>query len=227
MVTKSVADEHDIESLAQINDDPQLVALFDSDGDGRGEVFGCPEDWTCDDIIDEMIEFNEWSNLEQVKAGYPGMVATSIDRVQRGQPVIQYTWSPSGYLTQLVPGESVLWLSVGEQGNVLDGSTRGGFDFADAEAAPLGSRCSADPCWIGWEVADIQVTANKRFAEANPVAVGLFEAVELQVADIAAQNVRFDNGENTEADVQRHAQQWIDANRPLVDEWLAEARAAG
>lgn len=227
VITKSVADEYGIESLDQINADPELTALFDIDGDGRGEVFGCPEDWTCDDIIADMIDFNGWSNLEQIKAGYPGLVATSIDRVESGLPVIQYTWSPSGYLTRLIPGETVLWLSVGTSGNVLDGTTSRGFNFAHADPAPLGEECSADPCWIGWEAADIRITANKAFADANPVAVALFSLVELQVADIAAQNVRYDEGENTEADVKRHAEEWIAANRSLVDEWLEKSAAAG
>ncbi len=225
VITKSVADEHGIESLDQINADPELTALFDIDGDGRGEIFGCPEAWTCDDIIADMIDFNGWSNLEQIKAGYPGLVSTSIDRVESGLPVIQYTWSPSGYLTRLIPGETVLWLSMGTSANVLDGTTPGGFNFANADPAPLGDECSADPCWIGWEAADIRVTANKSFADANPVAVALFELVELQVGDIAAQNVRYDNGENTEADVKRHAEEWIAANRSIVDKWLEKAAA--
>lgn len=226
LITKSVADEHGIESLAQINDDPRLAALFDTDSDGLGEVRGCPDDWTCDDIITEMIEFNEWSNLEHVGAGYPGLVAASIEAVERGEPVIQYSWSPSGYLTQLVPGDTALWLSVGSHDNVLDGTTAGEFDFSHADAAPLGDTCTDDPCWIGWEVADIRVAANKDFANANPVAAALFEAVELNVADIATQNVRYDNGENTEADIERHAQQWIESNRPLVDTWLETASSA-
>jgi glycine betaine/proline transport system substrate-binding protein len=226
VITKSVAKEHGIESLDQINDDPELAALFDENGDGRAEIFGCPEDWTCSNIIDEMIEFNEWSNLEQTSAGYPGLVAASIDRVERGLPTIQYTWSPSGYLSRLRPGDTVLWLSVGGRDLVLDGSTLGRFDFADADPAPLGDECSAVPCWIGWSVADIRVAANQEFADANPSAVALFEAVELEVADLAAQNVRYDNGENTDTDVERHAREWIEAHRELVDQWLDAARSA-
>lgn len=226
VITKSVADLHGIESLDQINEDPELTALFDHDGNGLGEVFGCPEEWTCDDIIAEMIEFNGWSNLEQIRAGYPGLVATAIERVENELPVIQYVWSPSGYLASLVPGETVLWLSVGSSEQVLDGTTPGGFDFADADPAPLGDRCSAEPCWIGWEVADIRVAANRSFADANPSATELFERVELDIADIAAQNLLYDNGENTNADVERHARDWIDSHRSLVDEWLDAARTA-
>ncbi len=225
VITKSVVDEHGITSLAQINDDPELVSLFDSDGDGLGEIHGCPENWTCDDIIDEMIVFNDWSNLEQVKAEYPGLVAATIARVQAGEPAIQYTWSPSGYLGDLAPGETVYWLSVGSQENVLDGTTPGGFDFAFAPPAPFVGECTADPCWIGWEVSDIQVTANRDFVAANPLAAALFEVVKLPLADIVAENIRYEGGESSEADVVRHAQEWVAANRTLVDSWLAVARA--
>lgn len=226
VITKAVADTEGIASLAQINDDPALAALFDTDGDGLGEIHGCPEAWTCDDIIDEMIAFNGWTNLEQVKAEYPGLVASSIAKVQADEPVIQYIWSPSGHLGALAPGETVLWLSVGDNAFVLDGTTPGGFDFAFAPAAPFVDECTEDPCWIGWEVSDIQVTANQRFIEANPRAGALFEVVRLPLEDIVAQNIRFEAGENTDEDVRRHADEWIAANRALVDVWLVDARAS-
>lgn len=226
IITRSVAAEHGITSLDQIDADPELAALFDVDGNGVGDILGCEEEWTCDNVIDEMIGFNGWSNLEQVKAGYEGLVATAIERVDAGQPVIAYTWSPTGYLDLLRPGDNVLWLNVGDETNVLDGSTDGGFSFVDAGPVSLGETCTADPCWPGWEVDDVLVTANREFAEANPVAAALFEVVKLEVAAVAAQNRLYDGGENTEADVERHAAEWIEANRVMVDEWIAHALAA-
>ena len=222
-----VAEEHGITSLAQINDDPNLASLFDVDGNGIGDIFGCPEDWTCDNVIDEMIEHNGWTSLEQVKAGYEGMVAATIERVAAEEPAIQYTWSPSGYLARLVPGENVLWLNMGAEDNVLDGSTESGLDYAQFGPAPLGQTCSADPCWPGWEVEDIRVTANAEFAAATPIAAALFEVVELDVAAIAEQNARYNAGENSEEDIRRHADEWIAENQALVDEWLAFALRAG
>ena len=126
-----------------------------------------------------------------------------------------------------IPGESVLWLSLGDHDHVIDGTTEGGYDFSWAPAAPLGNTCSAEPCWVGWEVADIRVAANSDFAESNPVAMALFEVVELTIDDIAAASVHYDAGENTEADVRRHAAEWVADHRVLVDEWLATARSAG
>jgi glycine betaine/proline transport system substrate-binding protein len=33
-------------------------------------------------------------------------------------------------------------------------------------------------------------------------------------------------GEDSEADLERHAEEWIESNREQVDQWLEEARAA-
>ena len=226
VITKSVAEEYDITSLAQINDDPALAALFDIDGNGIADIFGCPEAWTCDNVIDEMIAFNQWTNLEQTKADYPDMVAVSVNRVNVGEPALQYTWSPSGHLTRLIPGDNVLWLSVGGEDYVLDGSTESGLDYSGSGPAGLGDTCTDEACWVGWDVEDIRVTANKQFAEANPAAVALFEVVRLNVDAIASQNARYDGGENSEDDVERHAREWIAGNRALVDGWIAYALAA-
>ena len=226
LITKSVAEEYNITSMQQINDDPELVALFDEDGDGKADLFGCPEDWTCDDIMNDMISFNGWDNIAQVKAGYDGMIAESVNRANAGDPVMQYTWSPSGYLTQLIPGDNALWLSHGGEDKILDGSTNEAFDFVAGNPASLGDTCTEDPCWIGWDSADIQVTANKEFVEANPAAGELFSQVKLSVIDVANENVKYSNGEDTEDDVKRHAEEWIADNRELVDTWLDAARAA-
>ena len=96
-----------------------------------------------------------------------------------------------------------------------------------AGVASLGEdTCPGQPCEMGFAAADIRVTANNAFLEANPAAAELFELVEISVIDVAQQNVLYDGGENTEEDVNRHAAEWIAKNRALVDEWLAAARAA-
>ncbi len=227
LVTKSVAEDNGIKSLQQIYEDDALIALFDSDGNGKAEIFGCPEDWTCDDIITDTITFNGWDDkIEQTIAGYDAMIIESVAKANAGEPMIQYTWSPSGYLTQLIPGDNALWLNVGTIENVLDGSTNPDWNFRDTGAAPLGDTCTDDPCFLGWTNADVQVTANSEFLAENPSAAELFRQVKLSVLDVANQNVKYTNGEDTEDDVQRHAAEWIAENRELVDTWLDAARAA-
>ena len=229
LTNKSVAEEYGITTLGQINDDPELIALYDATdtvpGDGVVQLLVCPDGWTCDDIMADTVVFNEWENLEVVRAGYDAMFAEAVAKVADGEPVIVYTWSPSGYLTSLIPGNNVIWLAL-EQSSVLDGTTST-FNFADLPPAALGPDfCTNDPCYTGWPAADIRVVANNDFLAANPAAQTLFENVVISVVDVALQNVRYEAGENTTADVNHHAALWIENNRAQVDEWLTAARDA-
>ena len=93
-ITKSVAEENGITSMQQINDDPAITALFDSDGNGKADIFGCPESWTCDNIISAAITYYGWDNIEQTIAGYDAMFAQATDLANAGEPMAIYTWTP-------------------------------------------------------------------------------------------------------------------------------------
>jgi glycine betaine/proline transport system substrate-binding protein len=82
-------------------------------------------------------------------------------------------------------------------------------------------------CQVGWIVADILVTANTEFADANPAAAKLFELVQLSVIDVSLANVAQAGGADTNEAIQGLAADWIADNRDAVDGWLSEAAAAG
>ena len=231
LTNKSLAEEYGFSTLGDINDSPELVALYDATdtvpGDGVVQVLSCPDAWNCAKIAAQTFEFNGWDNLEAVHAGYDAMFADALARSEDGDPFIAYSWSPSGYLTRLTPGDNAIWVSVGDVDAVLDGSTVDGFDFNDLPAASLGPEyCTGDPCYTGWPSADIRVVANSDFVAANPAARSIFESVKIAVIDVALQNVDYSNGEDTTADVNNHAALWIENNRAAVDEWLQAAREA-
>ena len=240
LITKSVADEYGITHLDQLNDDPEIRALFDGDGDGLAEFFGCQETWTCDDMMESMIAFNEWWHLEQIIAGYDAMFAEVVAKVEAGEPAVIYTWTPSAYITQLRPGDNVYWLAME---NVLDDSNplglEGGEAFdqrhwagttdpveLDIPAEQCPARANADFCQLGWVPADVQVTANKDWLAANPAAAELFRQVKLSVVDVSVMNVEIQGGKNSDAEIALLAARWIAENRATVDEWIAAALAA-
>ena len=231
LTNKSLADEYGITSLGDINDSPELVALYDATdtvpGDGVVQVLSCPNGWNCALIAAETFEFNGWDNLEAVHAGYDAMFADALARSEDGEAFIAYSWSPSGYLTRLTPGDNAIWVSVGTAENVLDGSITEAFNYNHLPPAALGPEyCTGDPCYTGWPSADIRVVANSDFVAANPAARSIFESVKIAVIDVALQNVDYSNGEDTTADVNNHAALWIENNRAAVDEWLQAAREA-
>ena len=231
MTNKSLVEEYGIATLDQIMADDALFQLYESTdpnpGDGVLQILGCIEGWGCHIALSETIELAGWSDrLEQLEVGgYDAVIAEAVARANDGTPFIAYTWTPSGYVTQLIPGVNAMWLAQ-EPDSVHDGSTDNPGFAVTAPAALSTEVCTNDPCYLFRNSANIQVTANNDFLAANPAAAKLLELVKISVVDVALQNVLYDGGEDTTADVNSHAADWIEANRDLVDAWLADARAA-
>ena len=240
LVTKATADEYDISYIDQINDDPEIRALFDSDSDGIAEIYGCPESWTCDDIITSQIAFNGWDNITQTIAGYEAMFAEAKAKVEADEPMVIYTWTPGPYITQLRPGDNVYW--IGMEGTLDDSNPSGvvGGDEHDqrywsgttdlVELAIPAEQCpaadDAGHCPLGWAPGDIQVTANKQWLADNPPAAELLRAAKLNVVEVSIIQVEQSDNDWNEAEIDQAAAGWIAANRDLVDEWVAIGLAA-
>jgi glycine betaine/proline transport system substrate-binding protein len=228
--------------MDDLNNNPDALAAYDAadpvPGNGIADIYGCQESYTCDNIITDQIAFGNgsepWGNIQQVIAGYDSMVAEAVGKANAGEPMVIYTWTPSAYITQLIPGESVVWLGVEA---VLDDSNPAGEEGGEAYdqrpgTANIGedqcpSAADMGTCQVGWIVADILVTANTEFADANPAAAKLFELVQLSVIDVSLANVAQAGGADTNEAIQGLAADWIADNRDAVDGWLSEAAAAG
>ncbi len=232
LVTKSFADEYGITSLDDLNDNAEALAAYDAGdpvpGNGIADIYGCQESWTCDDIIESQIAFSGWENIQQSIAGYDAMFAEAETKANAGEPMVIYTWTPSAYITKLRPGDNVLWLEVNDvidDSNPLGVEGGEGHDQTPGTAGIGAEQCpgSDGECQLGWVAADIQVTANNEWLEANPAAASLLEQFQMNVVDVSLMNVEMDGG----ADVTELATQWIEDNRDLVDGWLETARAAG
>ena len=232
LITKSFAEEYGISSLDDFDANPDAIAAYDASdpvpGNGIADIYGCQESYTCDDIIESQIAFSGWDNIQQVIAGYDAMFAEAVTKADAGEPAIIYTWTPSAYITQLRPGDNVVWLTVDD---VIDDSNPLGVEGGGQHSqlpgtATIGTeQCpgSVDGvCQLGWVAADIQATANSEWLEANPAARALLEQFQMNVIDVSLMNVEMGDG----ADVEQLAADWIAENRDLVDMWLDAARAA-
>ena len=241
LVTKSFADTYGVYTLDDLNRDSRALAAFDTadpvPGNGKADVFGCPEAWTCDNIIENMIAFSGWENIEQVQLDYEVMFDQALTRADRGDPMVFYTWTPTSYITQLRPGDNVYWMGMerilddsnpadqvnGEQHTQRTADGTGGYASIGPEECPSAADQPNGKCPLGWIAADILVTANNEFLEANPTARALFEAVRLSHLDTSRAWVDQSLGLPPDS----VAALWIRDNRGVVDQWLAVARAAG
>lgn len=236
LISMEFADQYGVYTMEQLNNNPDALAAYDADdpvpGNGKADIYGCPESWTCDNVILSQIAFGGWDNIQQVIAGYDAMVAEATVKANNGEPMIIYTWTPSAYITKMIPGVNVYWLAVE---NVLDDSNPTGeeggeqYDMRPGIANVGADHCPAATdagCQIGWVIADISVTANKAFLESNPAAATLLSVMNLPIVDVSIAQVEQSAGRDSEEDINEMAAEWIATNRDTVDGWIEEALAA-
>ncbi len=217
LVDTATADRLGITTLDDIADNPDIRAEFDRDADGRAEISGCDEGWGCEAVIDSLIVDNGWTDvLVQMKGVHGDLFAEQVTRAEAGQPVLAYVWTPGPFITQLTPGENAIWLGVKNPSS----------DQSVAADLPT-DQCRLSPCTMGFSPSDIVVAANREFLAAEPAAAVLLDQVKISVLDVSFQNVKMLIGEDSPADIARHATEWIQSNRSDVDRWLAQAQAAG
>ena len=207
MIDKATADAMGITSMSQLADS-SVAAVFDRDGDGLADLIGCNEGWGCATIIDTHIAELGWGdNVEQVSGTYGELMRGVQDRVAAGEPVLFYAWTPNWTYEALPPGDAVVWL---ESPALED-------DEGTDEVRGL-TGCAGNPCNLGWPVNSIRAVANSSFLDDNADIRRLLEAVQIPLADIAAQNAK------ANPDAKADAAAWIADNRALVDIWLDTAR---
>jgi glycine betaine/proline transport system substrate-binding protein len=83
-----------------------------------------------------------------------------------------------------------------------------------------------DPIKLGFVVADIMIVANKKFMDENPALKSFFASFTLPLTDINEQNMKMQDGENSNKDIQNHVDQWIAKNGKQWNYWLELARTA-
>lgn len=219
LVDKETAEAYDITTLADLQD-PEIAAIFDADGNGLADLIGCNEGWGCEPVVDHHIDaYDLQETVEQIQGDYSPLMADTVERYERGEPILFYTWTPNWTVGTLVPGEDVIWLEV------PFASMPAGQTATEDEIAVDGVRgCVDDPCAMGFPPNDIRVVANSTFLDENPAARMLLASVEIPLSDIHDQNARMLAGEDDEEAIHSHAVEWIQDNATVVENWLTPAQ---
>ncbi len=218
LVDKASVEEFGFTTLNELLENPDAVAHFDSDDDGKADINGCDDGWGCQKVINDTITQNGWDDkIAQVSATHSALFAESQASFDTGGPVLQYVWTPTAFVGKLVPGRDVLWLAV-DPSTTLDGQDG---------VSEVGDSCTATPCTTGFTPSDIVVTANTAWLDDNPAAKTLLEGFKMDPVAVAVQAVAIDAGANSEEDIADAAAKWIVDNRETLDPLLDSAKAAG
>lgn len=207
-------EEYNITSLEDFRRD-EVKAAFDTSGDGRADLFGCPPGWGCHEAIESALDtFELRDHINHVTAEYAINFADVLARVEAGEPTLYYTWAPSAWILALTPGEDALWINTPD---ILE---------TEAERAEGIDGAVSDPINMGFIAADIQVAANNDFLADNPAAEELFRQVSLPLEWISEVDRRIVEDSLDDEAVRELVREWIADNRSTVDGWLDAARQA-
>ena len=219
MVDKARAEEFNISSLADLRRDEVRLA-YDADGNGKANLIGCPSLWGCATVVGYQLDNGGLREfVDEYTGPYSEGIRDQIARFRKGEHVLFYTWTPNWTVNQLKPGIDVVWIEA-----AVASDPQG---LGEEELTVSGVEgCVKDPCLMGFQGADIKVVANNDFLQNNPAAAKLFKVMTIPLGDISKQNNRMNAGENTQEDIDAHADEWIALNRDLFDSWLTQARQA-
>ncbi|CCH49552.1 glycine betaine/L-proline ABC transporter substrate-binding protein ProX [Pseudodesulfovibrio piezophilus] len=221
LVSKREVEKYNIKSLDDFKR-PEVQKAFDTNGDGKADLTACPPGWGCEKVISHHMKvYDLKDHINPVKAAYEAGMASALGNYKSGKPVFFYTWTPNWTIFKFKPGKDVMWINVPEinpteaQAGAKDRMTAS--DVVGAVSNPLKA---------GFVVSDIRVVANKKFLAKNPAAAKFLELFTLPLVDISEQNTKMNQGEKSDKDIARHADEWIAKNKATWEGWIKAARQA-
>jgi len=208
LIDKATSTSNNISSLKQLAD-PEIAKLFDTNGNGKANLVGCPRGWACRGVIESHLDdYNLRATVEQDSYEYNASIERTIQRYEADEPVLYFTWTPLWVSSVLIPDQDVIWLDV-------------------PPLSPQQNESVVNGTNLGFEINQIQILANRNFLREHPDIDRWFELVSIPITDVSLQNQRMRDGENTPADIRRHAEEWIQNNQGTFDSWLDDAKRVG
>ncbi|RWE20480.1 MAG: proline/glycine betaine ABC transporter substrate-binding protein ProX [Mesorhizobium sp.] len=211
LIDKKTADATGIKYLEDLKD-PEKAKLFDIDGDGKADIYGCDPGWGCERVIEHHLDaYDLRGTVDEKQGGHFAIIPDAIQRIKDGKPTIFYTWTPFWLTSLLKPGKDVVWLNV-KKTDLPDGQT------ASTEVKGLGN--------LGFPMIQQRIAVSTKFANENPSARKFFELFTIPLDDLNEEDLRIYKGEKSDEQVRLRAMEWISNNKAKWDEWIAQAKAA-
>ncbi|OHV59547.1 glycine betaine ABC transporter substrate-binding protein [Mesorhizobium sp. LCM 4576] len=212
LIDKKTADAYHIKTINQFKD-PKIAKLFDNDGDGKAELYGCQTGWGCERVIEHQLDaYGLRDTVQHLQGSYEAIIADAVERIKAGTPTLYYSWSPMWLTTVLTPGKNVVWLTVDHTDLPKE------LEGAQTVVPGLGN--------LGFTFFSERVLANKEFLDKNPAARKWFELLKIPQNDISANSLQIHEGHGSAEDILKRAEDWRNNHRAQWDAWIAEAKAA-
>ena len=203
-ITKKVSEEHGITSIYDLTD-PDKVALFDSDGDGRGELWLGPAGWASTEIGKIRAKsYGYAETFELLQLDEAVNIAALSESIRQNKPYVFYCYTPHSMfsLYDLVildepPYDAAKWNYVAQ---------------------------TDDPEWleksnieIAFPLTHIHIHYAKSLEKSHPSAAAMLSNVNLDSDTVAIMMSEVDDKKRDLAEV---AKEWVSQNSKSVESWL-------
>lgn len=211
-IDKKTADKYHITNLKQFQD-LNIAQLFDTDGDGKADLVGCDPGWSCELEMDHHLDAYQLRNTVEINKGnYTALIADALTRYQQGKAIFLYAYSPFWLGDVLKVDRDVIWLEVPFT------SVRPGYGQVTTRDTSVNGKN------LGMVQGKYRVIANKKFLAKNPSIKRFFELVKIPYQDMIRESYRIKNGEDKPEDIRRHAEEWVEQNNNLFEEWINQIK---
>ena len=202
LVDKKTADKLGIKSVMDIK---KHAKQFDSNGDGKADMVACPPGWGCEkQITKHFAGLGLGDFINPIQADYSASMADAIARFKNGKSILVYTWTPNWTVGALELGKDIVWIEV---------------PYSETKSVKI-PNATKSKINMGFGADDIRAAANVDFLKANPKVEKMLKKASIPLADIAAQNMKMNQGEKSEKAIKKHASAWIKANQSTFDSWV-------
>lgn len=205
-VPQFVADEHGVTAIEDLTD-PEKAALFDSDGDGMGELWVGAPGWASTNV--EKIRAKSYGydqTLELVEFDETLAYANLDAAITAGQPWVGFCYAPhylfvlhDVHILEEPPYDAAKW-------NVVQPTD----DPAWLEISDAG---------VAWDTAYLHVYYATELEDSYPEVASLFSNVELTVDHVSEMTYAVVVDKEDDAEF---AKRWVAENEDLVISWLSQ-----
>lgn len=202
-VSKDFSEQNQVTSIFDLAR-PEIAALMDSDGNGKGEIWIGAPGWASANVNEVKVrDYGLMPFMEPIRADQAVMTATVADSIKKGQGYAFYCYSPHA-----------IWFQ---------------FDIVRLEEPPfdpekyIAIQPSDDPDWFEKSkvmtedaLKKVQIAYSKSLAERSPAITELLKNIQLDGDTVSSFAYAIEGGEDP-ADFMK---KWVAENSDRVDGWL-------
>lgn len=204
-VTRVAMDDYGIKSVFDLAN-PENAALFDTNGDGKGEIWIGPQGWQSTNIETIRARDYGFADFFELQSTDEAVATAGLDAADKaGKPWVGYCYGPhQNFATYDIA--------------LLQEPPHNPDDFVMVQPAN-------DPDWMAkshvasaYADTTVHISWSSSLAERQPALVPLLENIQLSADDVNAWSLAIVNGEEPEA----VARAWVEAHPELVAGWMAQ-----